>query len=526
MIFVYPSVISENVPEYLYPAIAKTLEQFYLFHLLESFGNGTLRVKSVYQPSKQVYGPLVLESKLDNSPMVIMEDVQFGRDDATLRYYFSGKGWENDLFKIDQFINRNIIPYQKEFNDEILKDAPVWERYLDNLINEHDEISRLIDVLTMDITRTARQTILELDDNIRNENKKKDKDISKINTWNDHKKDIRNWLARLDVSERELNRMRANVKNKIENAKIQISRLSSYSKDDPKYSKLTKKDELERKERKAREKAAQAQRHASYTVRDVGSISLQPTMSNIRVKIQYVGGPAEGAGSAKDFDYQDLVIGAKVVPMKVTNFDQIQNAILNDYFSNRVSLFFKSKTRGLLRGIFKFVERGIKRIAGKDVELSDMINDPVYKMIYLSPQGFVDASSFKRRPDIPSFYNFSSASVVFVDSDMTYEGGENFFKNKSKLNQMFKAGWNTFVVLKEIEEIIYFISSLDGGSLHIFPYSYMFNALKMDKVYDSDEFKRRSRGFQVRSGNMGTLASRLARENRLYENARRALQDG
>ena len=54
-------------------------------------------------------------------------------------------------------------------------------------------------------------------------------------------------------------------RNKIENAKIQISRLSSYSKDDPKYSKLTKKDELERKERKAREKAAQAQRHASYT---------------------------------------------------------------------------------------------------------------------------------------------------------------------------------------------------------------------------------------------------------------------
>jgi hypothetical protein len=158
--------------------------------------------------------------------------------------------------------------------------------------------------------------------------------------------------------------------------------------------------------------------------------------------------------------------------------------------------------------------------------MANLIKDPVKRMILLSPQGFVDASSFKRHKNTPSFYNFSSASVVFRDDDMTYEGGENFFKDKGQLQKMFKAGWNTFVIMKEIEETLYFISSLDGGALHILPYSYLFNALKMDKVYDSDEFKRRSKGFQIKSGNIGTLSDRLTRESRLFESIKKVWKHG
>ena len=196
---------------------------------------------------------------------------------------------------------------------------------------------------------------------------------------------------------------------------------------------------------------------------------------------------------------------------------------MDDYFLNRAEAFYKSQSRAMLRGMFRFVEKVIKRLSGKNIDIASMVKDPVHRMILLSPQGFVNAASFKKNKVTPAFYNFTSASVAFLDDDMTFEGGENFFRDKSQLQKMFKLGWNTFVILNEIEETVYFISSLDGGALHILPYSYMFNALKMDKVYDSDEFKRRSKGFQIKSGNMGTLASRLSRESRLYESVKKVI---
>jgi hypothetical protein len=85
MIFVYPSLISENVKDHIYPAIAKTLEQFYLLHILESFSSGNLRVKTVWDPRRRVYGALQLEHKKhEGVNIMLMECLGIVNDAETL----------------------------------------------------------------------------------------------------------------------------------------------------------------------------------------------------------------------------------------------------------------------------------------------------------------------------------------------------------------------------------------------------------------------------------------------------------
>jgi hypothetical protein len=284
-----------------------------------------------------------------------------------------------------------------------------------------------------------------------------------------------------------------------------------------------RREEEKHRDEKKRKDMAKAQTHGSYQVQQIQGVSLAPSMANVKVKIHYVGGPADKMTGERDHDYQEISVGAKVLPSEIVNFQNIQDAILDDYFANRMEMFFRTQYRKSLRTMFKIVERVIKRLSGMHVDMAKMIKDPVKRMILLSPQGFVNAAAFKKNKNTPSFYNFTSASVVFLHDDMTYDGAENFFKNKSQMQKMFKAGWNTFIVMNDIEEKVYFISSLDGGALHILPYSYIFNSLKMDKVYDSDEFKRRARGFQVRSGGISTLISRLNRESKLVQSVRKVI---
>ena len=505
MIFVYPSVVSENVPDYLYPAIAKTLEQFYLFHILESFGDGNLRVKTVYNPGKQVYGPLVLEQKNDTSKLKILKesfDLDYFPPDNILFAVTYPERIKSVIEDVMTFFDGGYHTFMKSYKitkDTSANELMVYSSTLKSLKTQAIElISKMTSVL---------------------EEARKLKARFQYNNDPDCLDSARRWCASVEMLNTNLN-AKLKVLNEL-SSDVDSYLFRAKTENDP-FKKEKNRLEVERlKDEEKKRKALQAQSHGSYMVKDTSGISLQPTMSNVQVKIHYVGGPAEGVGTAYEHDYQEIAVGTKVIPCKVQNFQKIQDAILDDYFSSRVSLFFKSKSRSALRQIFKWAENAVKRISGIDVDMVNLIKDPAKRMILLSPQGFVDASSFKHHRNTSSFYNFSSASVVFRDDDMTYEGGENFFKDTKQLQRMLKAGWNTFVIMKEIEETLYFISSLDGGALHILPYSYMFNALRMDKVYDSDEFKRRSKGFQIKSGDIGTLSDRLMRESHLFESIKK-----
>jgi len=492
----------------MYPAIAKTLEQFYLLHILESFGSGNLRVKTIFNPSKKVYGPLVLEHKnkyIRNG--ILMEGS--AADTLNPPPQFDGHDAEivrTALEEIDDASKlTSTIPDGASLNQ------------LTIISNEVDkEISRLVNVANslhkqkVNADKLVQRIGSESRDS--NENKSiKQRELKVAENWKNLIKDLQERAkTKIDMKTRTAKRLETLIRA-LGNESNDVSGKESREKESFEKEKLAS-------------KAKQAQTHGSYQVKDTTGVDLQPTMATVKVKIHYVGGPSEGTGSAGDHDYQEIAVGVKVIPVKVQNFSNIQDAILDDYFASKTAMLFKTIGRSVVRKSISWVEKTIKKISGQSVDLTQFIEDPVMRYILSSPQGFVDASSFKHNKNAPSFYNFSSASVVFLNDDMTHEAGENFFMNKQAMQRMFKAGWNTFIVLNNIEETAYFISSLDGGALHILPYSYIFNSLKMDKVYDSDDFKRRSRSFQTKSGGINTLASKLNRESNLYQSIKNVLQ--
>jgi len=485
----------------MYPAIAKTLEQFYLLHILESFGSGTLRVKTVYDPRKKVYGPLVLEHKN-----------KVGRNGILMEMgvLTEGQNIAGPIPSKPDGIDQSEYNTMMTLND-LLNSIDKHQKALDSNPSTSDTILgiRSIEEYIIKARASARQ--------VKTAERKAERNFKKIKgrTGSDEAEEWWNWMKDFESVADDF----------IDKAEKYVRTLSNKLKKDI-DAESGGKEERERKKAEDEEKAKaakQSQTHGSYQVKDIQGISLQPTMASVKVKIHYVGGPGEGTGSAGDHDYQEISVGAKVIPVQVQNFAKIQDAILDDYFASKTTMWFRGKMRSSIRAMFKWVEYATKKLVGVDMDMAKMIKDPVTRYILLSPQGFVDASSFKHNKSAPSFYNFSSASVVFLNDDMSHESGENFFRNRSEMTKLFKSGWNTFVVLNNIDETAYFISALDGGALHILPYSYIFNTLKMDKVYDSDDFKRRSRSFQTKAGGINQLAAKLNRESTIYMSAKKAL---
>ena len=69
-------------------------------------------------------------------------------------------------------------------------------------------------------------------------------------------------------------------------------------------------------------------------------IDIIPTSGVIRVPIQYIEGPNDGA--EKD---RDVTVGVKVIPFIMKNFKDVETALLDDYFSKVSESAFKMLTR-------------------------------------------------------------------------------------------------------------------------------------------------------------------------------------
>ena len=160
MIFVYPSVISENVPEHLYPAIAKTLEQFYLFHVLESFGNGTLRVKTIYNDRTKVYGPLILEGVIPDSNYSILTEADVKIPSELIGYV--DNRWDSKLADIQVYTNSSIQKYQKEFNEKLYKTEADYEQHINDCQNDLYVATGYIDVLRREILKHADERLNDI----------------------------------------------------------------------------------------------------------------------------------------------------------------------------------------------------------------------------------------------------------------------------------------------------------------------------------------------------------------------------
>ena len=237
-------------------------------------------------------------------------------------------------------------------------------------------------------------------------------------------------------------------------------------------------------------------------------IDIIPTSGVIRVPIQYIEGPNDGA--EKD---RDVTVGVKVIPFIMKNFKDVETALLDDYFSKVSESAFKMLTRKIGRSLFNVYHRIISKIPGisyvLDAKVSNDQDD--VKDTVLGASGFVNASAFRSNRNSPANYKFTSNVVIFNKDDLSDPDDYNIFSNRSAMNRLFRMGWSTFGVLDSINEEMTFISSLDGGYMHVIPYSYMFETIGSKVLYDSsDKLKRASSPFNIRKGNFRTFSNHFS----------------
>lgn len=210
-----------------------------------------------------------------------------------------------------------------------------------------------------------------------------------------------------------------------------------------------------------------------------------------------------------------ITVGVKVVPIKIKNFNMVNDALMNDYFTKFSEGVFKSIYRSAARGIMG----GFRKVLDK-IGISKFLPDPademykrkgdiVKQMITMAPSNFVNASAFRSNlHSAPANYKFTSSVVMFNKDDI--EEDESIFMNRSAMNRLFKMGWTSFAVLDPVKEVMLFISNLDGGFLHELPYSYMFNALNASDIYKNESSLRNgARPFSIRKGNFAAFARSL-----------------
>lgn len=490
MIFVYPALVSENVDSRMVPTISRTLEKFFLLHICESFQNNTLRVKSVYDPGKKVYGPFLLENK-----NILSESIS-GKSDDKLTDELKGFIDDKDdlLDKIDQ-----TSSLRADTQDQI-----------DELYNQQRSIKSKMTQLDKDSQEysDAEVTIETLDQQIEQYKKTDNRYKNEINDLRDKLRDVESRIKAYKdaIDERKFS---AGDKSKGFSGKTERD---------------TKRFGWEEEDRKSEDRKSEDDKkktHASYKVDKIEGIDLRPAMSNIDVKVHYVGSP--NLKDSVSTDKEEVAVGVKILPQKVTDFDNIQYPLLDDYFSSSVNLKFKSIYRVMTRKSFRFVEKLVKKIIGTDIDIASQDPSIVNREIFFQPNGFVDASTFKNKSNSPSFYKYTSA-IVIMNKDDVMEDGQNFFEDQTKLRKMFKAGWSTFCILDEVNEEVIVVSKIDGGALHVIPYRYIFNSMKMDKVYeDFDALKRANPLFMRSRGNIRTLSRQLTKESKMLDITRKIL---
>lgn len=109
MIFVYPTLVSKNVDWKVLPAILKVVERFFLVQIGQSFGSGSLRIKTEWDESKRKYSELMLE----NAKITDKEEVLFN----FLNEAVNIEDLRKRLKKINDEVDSRQVPLQRLQNE-------------------------------------------------------------------------------------------------------------------------------------------------------------------------------------------------------------------------------------------------------------------------------------------------------------------------------------------------------------------------------------------------------------------------
>jgi len=168
----------------------------------------------------------------------------------------------------------------------------------------------------------------------------------------------------------------------------------------------------------------------------------------------------------KNGNIKHEVIGVKIVPLRVKSDVKLSRLILHD---TQVS-FISSKVLGLGRSItrlmYKFFDKVITKFRGTETLSGDPRRDIIMGRTGFKGEGFV---------------------VLSKNEDID----EIFLSNISRLNRLFKMGWNNIIVVDDIQRQVHFCMKIFKGTCTTLSFSTIYQNLNHLGVYESLEDAKR-----------------------------------
>jgi hypothetical protein len=242
-----------------------------------------------------------------------------------------------------------------------------------------------------------------------------------------------------------------------------------------------RKKEEEEKVRQASEKEVRTQ--IKMTPMPTNEYSLHPENVTTDINlITYDHSTGKVLSEKKSF-----TIGVKILNIKMTTTSSIYKALIDDLYSNRAFYLYKSLTRWFFKKfvntrIFKYFASSFDILFGTTSGRSDV---GLYKDILLKNKGYIDASSFSRKMNTPKYTYFAAGIIILSHYDIQ-DKDHNFFEDPGKVRQLFRMGWNTFVITNDVASKLIFCSYLENGMCARLPYAVLYGG-KVKDVYSSLE---------------------------------------
>lgn len=453
MVFVYPCITSENVNRQIVPAATKSMELFFLYQLQSAFNDGLITCKQEFDHSKHMPGLLKFESN----------NAKSSKTHLILEKSFDA------LDNIKMVVTENKVIYDNNYQQ------PRISNDIKGIIKESQNVEEKLHTYRIELN-----SLLESNKNTQ------------------FRKSAKNALKRISESIIAEHQFRNLLESKPTGPEPSDDTTTGTNVTVNIKTDKDKKDSVHSKD--------------NYQKSDNYKIDLTPTSMPLEVKVFVEDGNDPNRGK---YETRTIMIGVKVVPVKIKNFNQVNDALMDDYFSkfsdNVFKSIYRSAARGIMGGFRKLLDKiGISRFLPDPIDsYYENKGDIVKQMITMAPSNFVNASAFRSNiNEAPLNYKFTSSVVMFNKDDI--EEDESIFMNRSAMNRLFRMGWTSFAVLDPIKEVMLFISNLDGGYLHELPYSYMFTTLNATDIYKNESSLRNgSRPFSIRKGNFATFARRV-----------------
>jgi len=544
MIFTFPAIVSENVDQRLLPAITKSLEQYYLNHMIVAINSGSIRpyidvdstghATSIRMESLDYFDELL--------PNTVIQETSKWKGDIKDINYYQLKGREQDWMKKrsdedqNQWTNRvsgnqaeirNILlDINKEFdNVSVAARENIQKKVLDSLSQYYGK----------DLTKDDLKLINDTLSNISTTSHKQNKDVSKlIKTISQIDKNNKKLLTDLQkTSSNKYNQIInaiSNSDNKNSKTLNDILRQLSYGKQD--LNKSTKKiidaiktqkeiDEKDLEEDPRQQIGGISKRTIKFEVPP--GLGFTPTMATIDTTV-WIRSSNPGFSRSKQWVLmpKSLIIGVKVIPTIAKNFNSMYEILRDDYYANVLRYMFKGASRTIMRALYnnpiiKKLKRWYELALGRSGP-DEMGGSPAdwYFNILLSKKALLNSSGFKSDSSGLSYRQYTSAIAI-----MNKDEKEDLFDDPSRLQRLFNMGWNSFVIMDDRNKKATFCSNLDRGRCIMLPYSFIMHSLKAGDLYKSyEDLERASGGFFRRMKSSSLNIKKLVKEhyvNSLFE---------